>query len=51
MQLWTLIFVVITFGFYIWISFRSRVSDTAGFYVAGGGIPPPPTAPRSPRTG
>src|SRR5690606_24735648 len=40
-QLWTLIFVIITFSFYIYISFRSRVSDTAGFYVAGGGIPAP----------
>jgi len=40
-QLWTLIFVVLTFGFYIWIAYRSRVSDTAGFYVAGGGIPAP----------
>ena len=40
-QLWTLVFVVITFSFYIWIAYRSRVSDTAGFYVAGGGIPAP----------
>ncbi|WP_131105823.1 sodium:solute symporter family protein [Ornithinimicrobium sufpigmenti] len=40
-QLWTLIFVVLTFSFYIWIAYRSRVSDTAGFYVAGGGIPAP----------
>jgi cation/acetate symporter len=40
-QLWTLIFVAITFSFYIWIAYRSRVSDTAGFYVAGGGIPAP----------
>ncbi|NHA69902.1 sodium:solute symporter family protein [Phycicoccus flavus] len=38
-QLWTLIFVVITFALYIVIAYRSRVSDTAGFYVAGGGIP------------
>ena len=40
-QLWTLVFVVLTFSFYIWIAYRSRVSDTAGFYVAGGGIPAP----------
>ena len=40
-QVWTLIFVAVTFSFYIWIAFRSRVSDTAGFYVAGGGNPPP----------
>ena len=40
-QLWTLIFVGLTFSLYIWIAYRSRVSDTAGFYVAGGGIPAP----------
>ena len=40
-QLWTLIFVVVTFSIYIFIAYRSRVSDTAGFYVAGGGIPAP----------
>ncbi|WP_022925901.1 sodium:solute symporter family protein [Serinicoccus marinus] len=40
-QAWTLVFVILTFGFYIWIAYRSRVSDTAGFYVAGGGIPAP----------
>ncbi|WP_299446372.1 sodium:solute symporter family protein [uncultured Phycicoccus sp.] len=38
-QLWTLVFAVITFSIYIGIAYRSRVSDTAGFYVAGGGIP------------
>ncbi|MCL8027451.1 sodium:solute symporter family protein [Nocardioides bruguierae] len=40
-QLWTLIFAIITFGIYIYIAYASRVSDTAGFYVAGGGIPAP----------
>ena len=40
-QLWTLIFVAITFSLYIYIAYASRVSDTAGFYVAGGGIPAP----------
>ncbi len=40
-QLWTLIFAVITFGVYIYIAYASRVSDTSGFYVAGGGIPAP----------
>ncbi|KAB7743896.1 cation acetate symporter [Nostocoides sp. F2B08] len=40
-QLWTAIFVAITFSLYIWIAYRSRVSDTKGFYVAGGGIPAP----------
>lgn len=40
-QLWTLIFAVITFSVYIYIAYASRVSDTSGFYVAGGGIPAP----------
>ncbi len=40
-QLWTLIFVGLSFALYIYIAYRSRVSDTAGFYVAGGGIPAP----------
>ena len=40
-QLWTTVFVVITFSLYIYIAYRSRVSDTAGFYVASGGIPAP----------
>ncbi|WP_370324328.1 sodium:solute symporter family protein [Euzebya sp.] len=38
-RLWTLIFVVGTFGLYVWIAWRSRVSDTKGFYVAGHGVP------------
>ncbi|MGB3594121.1 MAG: sodium:solute symporter family protein [Ornithinimicrobium sp.] len=38
-QLWTTVFVVITFSIYIYIAYASRVTDTAGFYVAGGGIP------------
>ena len=40
-QLWTLIFAIITFSVYIYIAYASRVSDTAGFYIAGGGIPAP----------
>ncbi|MGB3187029.1 MAG: sodium:solute symporter family protein [Ornithinimicrobium sp.] len=40
-QLWTTVFVVITFSLYIYIAYASRVSDTAGFYVASGGIPAP----------
>ncbi len=40
-QLWTLIFAILTFSLYIYVAYRSRVSDTAGFYVAGGGIPAP----------
>jgi cation/acetate symporter len=38
-QLWTLVFVIITFSVYIYIAYASRVSTTSGFYVAGGGIP------------
>jgi cation/acetate symporter len=40
-QLWTLVFVIITFSVYIYIAYASRVNSTAGFYVAGGGIPAP----------
>ncbi|MGI8574898.1 MAG: sodium:solute symporter family protein [Egibacteraceae bacterium] len=38
-QAWTLFFVVITFSLYIFIAWRSRVSDTEGFYVAGHDVP------------
>jgi cation/acetate symporter len=38
-QLWTLFFVVGSFGLYFFIAWKSRVSDVAGFYVAGKGIP------------
>ena len=37
--IWTLIFVVGTFSLYIGIAVWSRVSSTAGFYVAGQGVP------------
>ena len=40
-QIWTLVFVILTFGTYIYIAYASRVSTTSGFYVAGGGIPAP----------
>jgi cation/acetate symporter len=36
---WTFLWVGITFTVYIGIAIWSRVSDTAGFYVAGQGIP------------
>jgi len=36
---WTFIWVGITFSVYIGIAVWSRVSDTAGFYVAGQGVP------------
>jgi len=38
-QLWTLLFVAITFGGYLLIAWLTRVRDTSGFYVAGRGVP------------
>jgi cation/acetate symporter len=38
-QFWTTIFIVVSFAVYIYIAWRSRVKETAGFYVAGQGIP------------
>jgi cation/acetate symporter len=40
-QGWTFTFVVLTFGLYFFIAWRSRVNTTEGFYVAGKGIPAP----------
>ncbi|MBX0327660.1 cation acetate symporter, partial [Oscillochloris sp. ZM17-4] len=37
--LWTTVFVVLSFGLYIYIGFAARVRDTKGFYVAGQGVP------------
>jgi cation/acetate symporter len=39
-QIWTFIFVFVTFGLYIGIAIWSRASSTNEFYVAGGGVPP-----------
>jgi len=39
-QIWTFIFVFLTFGLYIGIAIWSRASSTTEFYVAGGGVPP-----------
>ncbi|BBD09716.1 sodium:solute symporter family protein [Desulfovibrio ferrophilus] len=39
-QGWTYVMVGLTFGVYITIAWLSRVKDTKGFYVAGGGVPP-----------
>ena len=39
-QGWTYVMVGITFGIYMVIAWMSRVKDTKGFYVAGGGVPP-----------
>ncbi|MBX7267269.1 cation acetate symporter [Micromonospora sp. Llam7] len=38
-QTWTLVFIVASFSVYLYIAWRSRVKETAGFYVAGQGIP------------
>ncbi|GAA0386277.1 MULTISPECIES: sodium:solute symporter family protein [Micromonospora] len=38
-QLWTLVFIGGSFAVYLYIAWRSRVRETAGFYVAGQGIP------------
>ncbi len=38
-QVWTLLGIVVTFGLYIGIAWRSRVRETKGFYVADQGIP------------
>ncbi|WP_278236898.1 sodium:solute symporter family protein [Isoptericola sp. AK164] len=38
-QIWTLVFVGLSFGTYLTIAWRSRVRETKGFYVAGQGIP------------
>lgn len=39
-QLWTFVFVALTFGAYLYIGYSNRVRDTKGFYVAGQGVPP-----------
>lgn len=36
---WTYIFVGVTFTLYLWIGWKSRVTETSGFYVAGQGVP------------
>ncbi|MGF1601680.1 MAG: sodium:solute symporter family protein [Thermosynechococcaceae cyanobacterium] len=38
-EVWTIIFVIITFMIYLYIGWRSRVKDTKGFFVADQGIP------------
>ncbi len=36
---WTFLFILITFSGYLYIGWRSRVRESAGFYVAGQGVP------------
>ncbi len=38
-ELWTYIFVGLSFAGYLYIGYLNRVRDTKGFYVAGQGIP------------
>ncbi len=38
-ETWTLIIVAITFAFYLYVGYLNRVRETAGFYVAGRGVP------------
>ena len=38
-QIWTAVFVGLTFALYLTIAWISRVRDTGGFYVAGRGVP------------
>lgn len=39
MQFWTFFFLILTFGIYITIAWRSRVKETKEFYVASQGVP------------
>lgn len=38
-EVWTTIFVIITFMVYLYIGWRSRVKDSKGFFVADQGVP------------
>jgi cation/acetate symporter len=38
-EVWTFVFVTVSFILYLYIGWSSRVRDTKGFYVAGQGIP------------
>ncbi len=38
-EVWTILFVSITFMIYLYIGWRSRVKDTKGFFVADQGVP------------
>ncbi|ADW21368.1 MULTISPECIES: sodium:solute symporter family protein [Thermus] len=38
-EVWTYLLVGLTFALYIYIGYASRVRETAGFYVAGRGVP------------
>ena len=38
-EIWTIFIVSLTFALYLYIGWQSRVRDSAGFYVAGQGVP------------
>jgi len=38
-EVWTYVFVGVTFAVYLYIGYYNRVKDTGGFYVAGRGVP------------
>lgn len=38
-EIWTIFIVGLTFALYLYIGWQSRVRDSAGFYVAGQGVP------------
>ncbi|MCC6486328.1 MAG: VC_2705 family sodium/solute symporter, partial [Candidatus Hydrogenedentes bacterium] len=38
-EAWTFVFVSVTFIVYLYIGWKSRVRESAGFYVAGQGVP------------
>jgi cation/acetate symporter len=38
-EVWTFIFVGLSFAGYLYIGYMNRVRDTSGFYVAGRGVP------------
>ena len=38
-EIWTTAFVIISFAFYLYIGWKSRVKDSKGFFVAERGVP------------
>lgn len=38
-EVWTTIFVILTFMVYLYIGWRSRVRDSKGFFIADQGVP------------
>lgn len=39
-EAWTWTIVILSFALYLGIGYWARVRETAGFYVAGRGVPP-----------